>query len=283
MGEFLVQPRRVQAPLATEPYDRWVLPDARVKAEFHRQPHGGFLLRFPDEADFAIAAGSWHVTGWPAPDVAEDHFFSLYRNAVLPLIGDHLGGLFLHGSAVAIAGRAVAFLGHSGGGKTTLAGAFAKAGHPYLTEDVIELVGDGGSYRLLPKPTGLRLFPDSAAYLAGEDPALAEGEEKSEVALPVCDEPAPLAAIFVLGADPEASLTLIPLAERQAIELLMPHSFILDVEDKARLREHFGRIVRLSCDTRCYALDYTRAYTGLPGVIAAVETEMNRIPAGHDE
>lgn len=287
MDAFLAMPARAQAPLASQPYDRWVLPDARVKAEFHRLPDGGFLLRFPDEADFAIAAGTLHVTGWPAPDVPEDHFQSLYRNAILPLIGDHLGGLFLHGSAVAIGGRAVAFLGRSGDGKTTLAGAFARAGHPYLTEDVIDLVRQGAAYSLRPKPSGLRLFADSAAYLTGADPALAEGEGKVDVAdavaLPFRDTPAPLAAILVLGGDHDAPLALTPLEERRVVEQLMPHSFILDVEDRARLRGHFSRIVGLSCDTPCYILDYPRDYAELPRVVAAVEAEVNRIQAGNDE
>ena len=282
MGTFVIQSARAQAALVTEPYDRWVLPDECVKAELYRQP-GGFLLRFPGDADFAIDADCRRVTGWPVPGVAENHFQSLYCNAVLPLIGDHLGGLFLHGSAVSVGGRAVAFLGQSGDGKTTLAGAFAKAGHPYLTEDVIELVASAGIYHLQPKPSGLRLFADSAAYLLGDDPELAEGDDKIDVAdaiaLPFRATPAPLAAVFVLGHDYAAPLALAQLDERRAVEQLMPHSFILDVEDKVRLRGHFGRIVGLACDTRCYALDYIRDYAELPRVVAAVEAEISKVSA----
>lgn len=284
-ASFVVQPPREQALLASEPYDRWILPGEYVKAEFHRQTDG-FLLRFLGEADFAIDADCRRVTGWPVPSVAENHFHSLYCNAVLPLIGDHLGGLFLHGSAVAVGGRAVAFLGQSGDGKTTLAGAFAKAGHPYLTEDVIELVVGAGTYYLQPKASGLRLFADSAAYVLGNDPELAEGEEKVDVAdaiaLPARHTPAPLAAIFLLGSDHNAPLAIAQMDQHRAAQQLLPHSFVLDVEDKPRLRGHFSRIMGVACEVSCYSVDYPRDYAELARVVEAIAAEVKKVDAGND-
>jgi hypothetical protein len=277
MIDFQPRPPREQAPLATQPYDRWIIGDDYVKAEFHRRADG-YLLRFPGEADFAIHDDGARVIGWPAPEATPEHFQSLYCNAVLPLIGDHNGGLFLHGSAVAVAGRGVAFIGLSGGGKTTLAGAFAKAGHPFLTEDVIELVPDGAGYQLQPKPSGLRLFADSAAYLLDAEPDM-QGSDKFDVAdamaLPFRDLAAPLAAIFLLGADHDAPLAVTPLAAPVAAHQLLPHSFILDVEDKARLGRHFGRIVELPERVPCYRLDYLRQYAELPHVLAAVIAQVD--------
>ena len=271
MIEFLQRPPRAQSPLEGEPYDRWVLGEKRVKAEFRRVPQG-YLLRFPDEADFEINPATPRVVGWPAPDVSEDHFLSLFRNAVVPLIGDHNGGLFLHGSAVAVDGRAVAFIGQSGDGKTTLAGAFAKSGYPVLTEDVIELVPDGDGYLLQPKPSGLRLYADSAAYLLGTAESVHDSgkvDVADAASLPFRSEPAPLAAVFLLGSDHDAAIALGALPAPAAVQRLLPHSFVLDVEDKPRLRAHFSRIVGLASQTPCYALDYPRDYAELPRVIAA--------------
>jgi hypothetical protein len=47
------------------------------------------------------------------------------------------GHLVLHGSAAIINGRAVAFLGHSGDGKSTLAAALYLEGHQFITEDIL--------------------------------------------------------------------------------------------------------------------------------------------------
>lgn len=274
---------RVQPALGTTPYDRWVTPDGEVKAEFHRLPDG-FLLRFPDEADFAIDPVRRRVAGWPAPATRPDHFESLFQHGVLPLVGNHLGGLFLHGSAVTIRGCAVAFLGLSRSGKTTLAGALAKAGYPFLTEDVIELVQTGEGYLLQPKHSRLRLFKDSATYLLGPEFAadVPMDHDKHSVAggddLPFSDVPAPLARLYLLGQDHAQPLAITALEKPVALTQVLPHSFILDVEDKPRLRGHFCRIAELSERVGCCALDYPRDYGELPTVLAAIlaDLEQNR-------
>lgn len=264
---------RLQAPLETVPYDRWITPEGEVKAEFHRLPHG-VLLRFPDEADFAIDLERMVATGWPSPDTLPDHFSSLFHHGVVPMVGNHSGGLFLHGSAVAVNGRAVAFLGRSRGGKTTLAAAFAKSGYPLLTEDVIDLVLADGRYWLQPKPSKLRLFADSASYLLGRKFDGVEEDDKLSLsgadALPFWPDACPLAAMYLLGTDHEAPLTIQPLAGQTALTQLLPHAFVLDVEDRKRLGRHFLRIAGLSESVACRALDYTREYEDLPHVLSAV-------------
>ena len=272
---------REQADLPTEPYDRWVSPEGYCQAEFHRHPQG-FLIRFPHQADFVLSEpgpiAGHSVTGRPAPECDAKTTINLFHNAILPILGNHTGGLFLHGSAVRIgegeAGGAVAFLGLSRGGKTTLAGSFAKAGNPFLTEDVIDLDRRDGRYWLQPKRSKLRLFADSAKHLLGADTRFEDEDRKQDVeagdALPFADRAAPLRQIYVLGTDHAAALSIRRFTLQEALSALMPHAFILDVEDKARLRGHFARMADLSQDIGCYALDYRREYAELPRVQAAI-------------
>jgi hypothetical protein len=70
---------RWQAPLATPPFHTWTFPDGTPWTEFHRL-NGGYLLRFPDLADFQVAADALTVTGCPAPEVAEATVQHLYLN-----------------------------------------------------------------------------------------------------------------------------------------------------------------------------------------------------------
>lgn len=274
------QAPREQKPLESEPYDRWVSPQGVCMAEFHRIG-GAFLLRFPHQADFLVEQDGedFAITGWPTPDCAGETVFNLYHNAIQPILGNHAGGLFLHGSAVRIpAGPAngdredgvIAFLGLSRGGKTTLAGSLAREGYPFLTEDVIDLRHEGARYWLQPKRSKLRLFSDSARFLLGGDIAFDDDDAKQDVEagerLPFAREPAPLRQIYLLGNDHKAPLSIRRLSLQEALSALMPHAFILDVTDKPRLRAHFARLADLSQDIACFALDFTRDYAELPRV-----------------
>ena len=274
-------PSRDQSRRPDPPYDRWLAPAKNVIAEFYRIT-GGYLLRFPGEVDFEIFPGTEPgaapdttiVRRIPAPQADVGHLDSLYHNAVLPILGNYRGGLFLHGSAVTINGAAVAFLGLSRSGKTTLAAAMAKRGHALLTEDVIELEVSSSGFQLQPKPTGLRLFSDSAAFLMGEDPVDERANIKRSVSpaagFAVATAPAPLSSIYFLGQDRVAPLSIRHVGPSDALKEMLNHAFILDVEDKPRLKAHFGRMADLSEKIPCFALDYPRRYTELDAVLDAI-------------
>lgn len=284
------EPAREQHELPTQPYDRWVSPQGVCMAEFHRVDDG-YLIRFPYQCDFELqpqqSGTGFRVIGWPEPDCDAQSVINLYHNAIQPILGNHTGGLFLHGSAVRLDGEHVddaalggaAFLGLSRGGKTTLAGSFAQSGFPFLTEDVIDLRLRENTYWLQPKRSKLRLFADSARFLLGEAIDISDEDLKQDVeaggTLPFASDEVPLRQIYVLGTDHGAPLSIRRLPLPEALKTLMPHAFILDVEDKLRLKAHFARMADLVQDIPCYALDFTRDYEELPRVRRAVLENMS--------
>lgn len=272
--KFEVQPAAAQGAIIPEPFDRWITADGDVAAQFHRCGPAQFLVRFPEQADFAIDLGAQTITATPVPELSSEALNTLYRNSILPIIGNHAGGLNLHGSAVATDHGAIAFIGLSRRGKTTLAGAFAAAGHPFLTEDCVALENTGAAYMVQPMRPVLRVFHDSASFLLGGRPGWQDEDAKREVdasiMLPFADAPAPLRHIFILGPGEAESVTIATLGEGEAMAQLMQQAFVLDVEDKPRLRAHFGRVADLAGTTACHLLDYPRRYDQLPQVIAAV-------------
>lgn len=251
-----------------------------MAAQFYRQ-HDAILVRFPEIADFLVPARTgMKVRCKPVPGVSSKLVGNLFHNAVVPLMDTHAGRISLHGSGVIIGDMAVAFVGHSRSGKTTLAGAFARAGHPFLTEDAIRLAEQDGGYLLLPARPVLRLFDDSATFLSRPFDEASPGP-KSEVAadasLPFADKPAPLGAIMLLGNGKSDGVEILSLSAAEALQRLLQHSFILDVEDKSRLAAHFDRIGDLSSTVPCFALDYPRHYDLLPEVIASVRDQTRAI------
>ncbi|MGD0391391.1 MAG: hypothetical protein ABSC41_01980 [Acidimicrobiales bacterium] len=105
---------------------------------------GGYTGRMPGIADFVIDSDLRRVVCHPA--VAG-------RSQVIPIVVPgtvtafllSVGGRFvLHGSAVELGGRSIAFVGASGQGKSTMAAMFCASGASLVTDDVLPLdFGDG--------------------------------------------------------------------------------------------------------------------------------------------
>ena len=264
-------PAKEQGALSTQPYDRWVGNSDETLAEFHR---------FEGLVDVVIARDDFAISLTPVPDCDEASLKRTIHNSVLPAIANHTGRLSLHGSAVVIGNRAVAFMGLSRRGKTTLAGACARAGYPFLTEDWLELSGDDRQgFDALPKLPHLRLFPDSAAYLRSHNPDKADGGEKIELHagdyLPFADTPFPLKAIFHLGPGTADETVIAPVNPSAALVSILPNAFVLDSHDKTRMRGHFQRLGMLAATVASYSLDYPRRFDHLAAVVRTV--------AGHVE
>jgi hypothetical protein len=90
MINLRLRPARLQTPLPNAPFHTWTFPDGTLWTEFHRT-NGGYLLRFPDLADFQVSADALAVTGFPAPEISETTVQHLYLNQVLPLVLSKLG------------------------------------------------------------------------------------------------------------------------------------------------------------------------------------------------
>lgn len=89
----------------------------------------------------------------------------LVLNAALTILMQQRGCLVLHGSAVAMAGHAIVFLGVSGQGKSTLAAALYRQGYSVVTDDVVVIDLQSLQPMVLPGFPQLRLLPDAAVAL----------------------------------------------------------------------------------------------------------------------
>ena len=230
----------------------------------------GYLLRFPELADFMIQGKV--VTCYPGPDCRDDSLRHLVLDQLIPRLWAHRGHLVLHASAVQIPdGRVVAFLGESGWGKSTLAAALQLRGCHLLSDDSISLKVAGGRVLLVPSYTGLRLNDDSIATLgmAGEGwTSVCHYSDKRRMAPAASAAPEPpwLDTLYLMREPGEARELLVePIAGVEAITTLIKRSFLLDINDTrcaARQMHEAGAAVR-SLPHVC-SLDYPRDYRQLP-------------------
>ena len=275
-ANYIQKPARPLAPVREVVFHQWVFPDGTPWTQFFRQG-AGYLLRFPELADFEVSADGFSVQGFPAPGVPSPTVEHLYLNQVMPLALSRQGKLVLHGSAVNIGGQGVAFLGESGRGKSTLAASFASEGTCFLTDDGLRLDWLGDRCMILPSHASIRLWKDSQDALIGQGAAIAPAVSfTSKVrflagsAISFCDEARPLRHVFFLGAGEAQTPTIEPLRPAEAVIEMVKHSFLLDVEARDMLARHFDDLTRLAGLPIYFRLDYPRRYNGLAAVREAV-------------
>ena len=267
---------RPQALLSQKPVHRWTFPDGTEWTLFYRLD-SGYMLRFPDLADFEVSRDGRTATALPVPGVSPGTVEHLHLNQVLPLALSRQGRLVLHASAVAFDGIGVAFTGESGRGKSTLAASFATTGARFLTDDGLQLNWLGGQCRIMPSHPSVRLWEDSQEALSLQAVDLAPAVEYTTKArlfagdaMAFCDQPQPLRRVYFLGEGVAQSLTIEMVRPAEALVELVRNSFLLDIEEKESLVWHFDELVRLAELPIYYRIDYPRRYEDLPRVREAI-------------
>lgn len=276
MTQFTLAGERVQRPLAQPAFRRWELPDGRPWAFFHRDAPG-YLLRFPDLADFQVSDDGQQVLGWAVPTVGPATVEHLYLNQVLPLALGRQGKLVLHASAIDLGGAGVAFIGESGRGKSTLAASFATSGTRFLSDDGLQLQLEGQELMAIPSHPSIRLWEDSQTALVGDTGRLAPGVEYTPKArllagpgLAHGDHPVALRATYFLGPGEAETVQIEPVAPGTAVLELLKHSFLLDIAQQEALAEHFDDITTIANRGRFFRLDYPRDFAVLSQVRQAI-------------
>jgi hypothetical protein len=224
---------RPQETVDAVPFHEYRFEDGTVWTEFYRWD-SGYLLRFPGIADFEVSADGTDVTAHPAEDCDESTLEHLFINQLLPLALSRQVRPAFHASVVTVPGGAVAFLGKTGMGKSTLAASFALGGSEFLADDSLLIDESRGGCLALPSHASLRLWEDSVEAIVGDQSTIQETSGSSR-----CMD-------------------------------WIEHSFLLDVEDKALLSRHFDWTHRISEAVATYTLDYPRQYGILPKVRSAV-------------
>jgi hypothetical protein len=272
---FQVGPARPQPPLAAG-FHQWVFPDGTLWTSFHRVAPG-YVLRFPDLADYEVSADGYRVSCTPVPGVSDASVQHLYLNQVLPLAQSRHGKLMFHASAVQLASGCVAFMGVSGMGKSTLAASFATSGSSFLTDDGLEVRFESGRLMATPSHPSIRLWQDSEAALIAAGAPKAEplnytskARLLAQDAMSYCETPQPLLAVYVLSGDPAEHVMIERIGPGLAVKELVKHSFLLDFEEQDSLATHFDELARLVQSLAFFSLRYPRNFGALPEVRSAI-------------
>ena len=164
------------------------------------------------------------------------------------------GRVCLHASVVSMRDGAVAFMGPTEAGKSTLAAAMSEKGYPIISDDILTLTELDGVLSAVPAYPRVRLWPELVAALWGSTealPRISEGWEKRYLMLPVGrfeTRHQPLGAIYLLTGRSEDcdGPRIEPLQGAGALRSLIANTYAFKVFDKEMRTYEFDLLSRLA-------------------------------------
>ncbi|MBI3351136.1 MAG: serine kinase [Nitrospirae bacterium] len=232
---------------------------------------GAFLIREGREIIFQPVPG------------AEEHLLRLFiLGPVLAVILHQRGFLILHASAVEVNGNAVAFLGGSGWGKSTIAAALNGQGHAVLSDDVVAVDISGKvNPTLFPGFPQIKLNAEVVSvlsHLPANLPPPHSGLAKylCPVNRQITQRPYRLHRLFVLseGADQKVEST----SRREAVMELISHSYCSRLLREGSQSRHFSQCANLANKVSIFRLRRRRSLSELSDLACLVEENLARNP-----
>lgn len=223
---------------------------------------------------FLIRSGQEIVID-PVDTVDPAHLRTILLGPIFSILLRQRGLLVLHASAVKIGDRAVAFMGGSGWGKSTLVTAFHARGYDVLTDDVLPLQLGDSQPLVSPSYPHFKLCPDAADSLRTELSPIFEGAHKLAYTFTqgFQQTPLPLHRIYVLGKGDRHEIT--PLSPAIAFLNLVQHTrAMISLQEPHFLASHFQLCTDLISQVTFSRFVRKPALEDLPALIALIEADV---------
>lgn len=247
----------------------------------HRPRRDSLFVRWPGLGDFLIEGRGRRVYACAAPGAPPGELRDLVVTTIASFALVERGVETLHASAVEVNGRAIAFAGRAGSGKSSLAALLAGRGHRLLTDDVLPVVRRGRGVVAYPALPEIKLEPDSAPGLGLNARRLRRFPRYSKryLAAPLATGPRPLAVIYFprLVKSPRSAVRLRPLSFADAFRTLLGHSFTAALLTRRRLRRQFALFTHLAEHVPARRLLIPRNWKMLDEVAARIEADLESL------
>jgi hypothetical protein len=248
--------------------------------QFAHLHDGSSYARWRGLGEFLVSADGERIFCARAPDAPMESFQVYLLGHALSFALVKAGFEPLHGTAIEHEGQAIAFLGESGFGKSTLAGSFIAAGCRLLTDDLLLLRPSVGTLIAYPGPPRIKLHPDSAGlHFGATGTGVPMNAETSKHVIPLgaaqrCRGPVPLRTIYVLASPDEMwrkrRVRFEPLVSRAAFFALVGNTFNRNIADSGRLKRQLTDTARVLRHVPVRKLYHPRSLARLPDIRAAI-------------
>jgi hypothetical protein len=225
-------------------------------------------MRVPNIGSFRFADGTSAVTAFAEADVPDELVLDSFHRNFVPIAMQSGGREVLHGSAVLMDHGLVALIAEPETGKSTLAFALSRRGHPLWADDAVAIDVGGDSAVATPLPFQVRLRTQSAAYF---------GERPREANAPLTQgtvdgrRPERLAAVCVLGRHDEPVPSVTRLSAADAFTALLPHAYWFTLDERDRNRAMMESYMELAARVPVLRVSFAAGLDSVPAIAEAIE------------
>ncbi len=259
----------------------------RTRGFHSAQLHDGTTyVRWAEMFEFIISVDGRKITGLPLAHSSLESFSTYLLGQVLSFALLKQGVEPLHATVIATEDGAIAFIGDSGYGKSSIGAAFLQAGYRLLTDDLLVLKPDSGRFCAYPGPPRIKLFPEIARAVLGERlKGVPMNPLTPKLIIPLdadqhCDTATPLSAIYALSHPSRVSncerASIRRLSKRRAFLALLQNTFNTQVVEPERLKRQFALATQLAQSVPIKRLSYPRDLSCLELARAAVLTDISQ-------
>lgn len=241
-----------------------------------------YLQRVPQVGAFHVRDGR-EILVEPAPGALLGDIRAYLLAPIFGQLCFQSGRHALHGSSVRVNDGVVAFLGHSGDGKSTLAAYLERRGFPTISDDTCLLdssPGTGSDIRVIPVAPALKLWPSALQHLGASPaglPRVWSQEEKFRMRIREPEDRLPLRKIIFLEWDEDcAAMPVIqPVGGIASISRLLRFMhFEYLMKATGRQSECFQLCGELLRQARTYVLRRPKDFNRMAQTIEMLEGEL---------
>ena len=241
-----------------------------------------YLQRVPGVASFHVSHGR-DVIVEPAPGALPADIRAYLLSPIFSTLCYQAGMYSLHASSVRVGNGVVAFLGHSGAGKSTMAAYLERRGCQVISDDICLLdprASDAGGTLVVPVAPALKLWRSALEQLGATPehlPRVFSRDDKYRIKVGEIDERLPLREVLFLewAEAPEAPAEFIPVDGVHAITRLMEFThYDYLMKPTGRQTGNFLLCGRVLSQVRAFAFRRPRNFARIDGVLDALQQHL---------
>ncbi len=244
---------------------------------------GSAHVLWKEHFEFLVSGDGSRVLWQRAQEVSDEVVFTYLLGHVMSYCLLARGIEPLHATSVLINGSAIALLGNSGYGKSTMAAALLERGYPLITDDVLVLEFKGQEVLAHPSLPRIKLLPESAdAFLQGKR-SMPMNKFTHKMIFPLKGEqhiaqPVPLAALYLIPprSSHSSKITIRRTSGRASFLPIIQNTFNTTVRAPLRLKRQFEFANRLITAVPVKRMSYPKRLELLPAVIDAILADLSR-------